>query len=823
MNKILSFFLVMLVAGTVMGQEKLINEFDAAPDSGYFYLDMNAMADSTVTKFDMTFPTNNVQSGTAAMRVDYNVTNTDSYGGYVKVEHWADSGAYFDWSDYENLTVWYYTEKPGSLPGRAHLRINLSDGSDVADNVHNTNDAELWYSFQYAVLDDSTLGWHQLVIPLEGNGDWDGNGFNLTGWAGVSGNGVLDLDKIKAWHLELSISGAGEGDESNGVFLLDKMALTGARANPWLIFNGKTLDPSLGAFTWGQSAVEVADGAGEDPATNALVWTQGDEWANGWSGAGYNVDPIHDLGFRWDYDSLRFKAKFEGTVATCRMQFESNADNGIVGHLFEPVNDGEWHTYALALKDFYVVDGKADFDPSAINVFQFMAEGNSVAGNKIYFDYIWTGSPVIDVVPPVAPQGVSIVGGTYQNVVTWIDVPGETGAVYNVYYSLKPFDDATGIKEVAGLGVEAGNQAVAHVLMAPLTDTDVTYYYAIECVDAAGNASELALAGPQTTTAKGVAIVNPAPPANFVADGDLSEWAGMSAMKMYPSDGSGTVVNNTTIDGDADLSVESYIAFDDNYLYFALKVEDDIVVYDSTKTSYLMDSPDLFIGLYDWHGAPHTSYKRGETPDYHFRFNENALRLDAPVGKTIAYKGQDYAWKEGFPTGYFVEGKISLDVLATEGSDNRFHPKVGMRIPVDYSINDADATGEREGILTYSILNQDQSWSNPALWTHTWIGDKMTDVNDNQEALPLTYKLDQNYPNPFNPTTTIQYSLKEAGLVTLRVYNILGQEVATLINGVQNAGFHKVNFDASQLATGIYVYRISANDFVASKKMLLLK
>ena len=89
--------------------------------------------------------------------------------------------------------------------------------------------------------------------------------------------------------------------------------------------------------------------------------------------------------------------------------------------------------------------------------------------------------------------------------------------------------------------------------------------------------------------------------------------------------------------------------------------------------------------------------------------------------------------------------------------------------------------------------------------------------------IPVQYSLGNNYPNPFNPSTTISYSVPKAGYVTLKVFNILGKEVATLYQGNQNAGSFKVNFDASKLSSGVYIYRLQAGDFCASKKMTLIK
>ena len=102
----------------------------------------------------------------------------------------------------------------------------------------------------------------------------------------------------------------------------------------------------------------------------------------------------------------------------------------------------------------------------------------------------------------------------------------------------------------------------------------------------------------------------------------------------------------------------------------------------------------------------------------------------------------------------------------------------------------------------------------------------ITGVSD--EAIPTVYSLAQNYPNPFNPATTIKFGLPQASDVTIKIYDILGQEVKTLINRNMTAGFHTVNFDASSLISGMYIYRIQATgsegaDFTDVKKMLLVK
>jgi hypothetical protein len=96
-------------------------------------------------------------------------------------------------------------------------------------------------------------------------------------------------------------------------------------------------------------------------------------------------------------------------------------------------------------------------------------------------------------------------------------------------------------------------------------------------------------------------------------------------------------------------------------------------------------------------------------------------------------------------------------------------------------------------------------------------------VSNNDEIIANDFNLDQNYPNPFNPNTTINYSLGERSQVTLKVYDVLGSEVATLVNTTQEAGKHNVTFDASKLASGLYIYTLNAGSYTSSKKMMLLK
>lgn len=95
-------------------------------------------------------------------------------------------------------------------------------------------------------------------------------------------------------------------------------------------------------------------------------------------------------------------------------------------------------------------------------------------------------------------------------------------------------------------------------------------------------------------------------------------------------------------------------------------------------------------------------------------------------------------------------------------------------------------------------------------------------VDDNSD-IPIDYSLSQNFPNPFNPETSIRYSIPEQSHVTIKVFDILGREVTTLVDGEKNVGNYEVKFNSKKISSGIYFYRIQAGDFLSTKKMIVLK
>ena len=111
-------------------------------------------------------------------------------------------------------------------------------------------------------------------------------------------------------------------------------------------------------------------------------------------------------------------------------------------------------------------------------------------------------------------------------------------------------------------------------------------------------------------------------------------------------------------------------------------------------------------------------------------------------------------------------------------------------------------------------------WLNVSKYSYTYV--PITSVNEVCSSVN-SYSLSNNYPNPFNPSTKISYTIPERCNVTLVVFDLLGSEVAELVNGEIEPGTYDITFNASQLSSGIYFYRFQGGDFVETKKMMLLK
>jgi hypothetical protein len=136
------------------------------------------------------------------------------------------------------------------------------------------------------------------------------------------------------------------------------------------------------------------------------------------------------------------------------------------------------------------------------------------------------------------------------------------------------------------------------------------------------------------------------------------------------------------------------------------------------------------------------------------------------------------------------------------------------------SMTDLNGDGKKELLLSFFQYLQKPGDIN---YAYVFKPDFLTGIKGEKPPVPSCIELFQNYPNPFNPSTNISYQLPEPGLVQLKVYNILGKEVAVLVNAFKTSGKYSVDYNASELPSGVYIYSLKVNNFVQNKKMILMK
>jgi len=838
-------FLVFAVAA----HAELLNSFDEAPaDTNYWewydpvqegsttssftgHYATSTNADSSLGWIVRSYNSTDFVEGSASMQIEYSVHNSEAWGGYTKLHHFQpDSSSFvtYDWSLYDSISFAYNNIVPQDSLSRVHLRLNLCDYDLTATGGDTSfrDLGEFFYSFQYIL--DNEPGWNYVTIALERGDSWGGDNFTYTGWSGQPGNGEVDRDKIKGFSFEFSVSGAGEGDVVTGTILMDDFKLTGSQnelTNPGFELD----DVNDDEFGWG--VANAGEGAAHTVVVeDAAMARTGNKYAslgveNGaaW-GVFYTEGTIPaTMGETWEMGGY-IKDLTEGGAGGAFIGWKlegKDADGNILDNtgdiLFETTDE-----YGMYTGQMVMPEGTAQVS-GVIVVTRWDGSNCEYAVDDVYLMNLGN----LDTEPPVAPTGVDAIPSTFYNLVTWADVPDEAGESYTVYASLSEITDLEDpAVDVVASGVLGDVQTVVHYLYTPLDDEVVEYYYAVACTDASQNQGEAgAAAAAVSNTAKGIPTIVPSAPPGFVADGFLDEWAGYPAFFLGVSDNSwGTPHVIGTVDNDDDLSGTIYIAVDESYLYIAADVIDnDYDGFYGEGNWWEHDAFELFFGLYDQRGPRHSGFMRGSEPDYKLVFTNDEYIRDVSGGYVMGTNGDGMYYFEGFDPDYVVEVKVPLDSLATGNgfTDDIFVAAEGMRIPIEPTFHDRDGADTWEGNVVASPINQDNAWQTPSVWSHTFVWSPVG--VDDEAQVAYSYRLGANYPNPFNPTTTIHYEIAQAGEVKMVLYNVLGQQVMTLVNEVQSAGSHQISFNGADLATGIYLYTMEAGDFHATQKMILMK
>jgi len=257
-------------------------------------------------------------------------------------------------------------------------------------------------------------------------------------------------------------------------------------------------------------------------------------------------------------------------------------------------------------------------------------------------------------------------------------------------------------------------------------------------------------------------------------------------------------------------------AYDDEYFYAIMYKRDDVnyCPYEEGTSPHENDSVEMY-----WDGGNEKNPGSYDDNDIQLRWVSDGYGTGFDICESAVSLGEPRTGEEG----YVVELKGTFGVDKTV--ELPFGPSEGDLIGFEVQTNDNDDEGDTEGRETCARWwsNDNASWADPSYFgTAEMFGLKPSAVSP-EPKVAKDFALAQNYPNPFNPTTNIRYELKTAGMVRLSVYDMLGRQVATLVNEVQSEGPQVVSFDAGNMTSGVYFYKLEAGDQVFTRKMTLLK
>jgi hypothetical protein len=496
-------------------------------------------------------------------------------------------------------------------------------------------------------------------------------------------------------------------------------------------------------------------------------------------------------------------------------------------------------------------------------------DNNTNVGGSIYLDDVYIGNSGLDLSaandPAEAMSGVTFADMTGYNSISWAANANLGG--YKAYVSESEITDVTadGVELLETLAFD-DDLEVQHVFEWPDESfSGSSFYYAVTSLSFFGVEN-------QDVTASSGSVSNATLPVqpiilemtddeattvfNNLAAGNVSSegFPNVEPFRLnssHQSQGDGSLPPD-----DADLSGVFYTGFSNlNEFFVYAEVTDDFIQLGSVVSgadAWQWDSIEMGWGNYDVRDAggsvltstPHQNFERGPFADYQFRIaafdDENtgeiigtsafvAGSINADVqGGGVAY--DTLADGSGNVIGWKVLALFPLDAIqSTADGDVVLDPPTGTEvrlIPFNIALNDDDGSGREHQTLWSVKSNADgQWWNTPNQWPAVAMSGRATQTAvEGEDDVPTTHSLEQNYPNPFNPTTAIRFNLAQNELVTLKVYNLLGQQVATLLNNEQmSAGAKSVTFSGQGLSSGMYLYKIEAGSFVQTKQMILLK
>lgn len=570
-----------------------------------------------------------------------------------------------------------------------------------------------------------------------------------------------------------------------------------------------------------------------------------------------NIVNSYDVQFVQELDTAQVDSIYAGPYI---MSFDARteAESKIVQAFFgNNGTDGDWTNFAPQV----TLDNTMKSYTLNIDVSQ------NWTGMKIGFEVsadnsaVWFDNIVVSRVREIKPDAPAFALAADGATVTVTVTPQAGATDYDVYFNDTAIDsvDQAGNTLIGTLNTETG-LSMTHSTSAPHSSlaADFSAHYAVVAKTESGTESDLTAsmvtAGMTVAPNYAVQLSLDAVDAVFTAletetMPDAATLAGFFPDTYTPfsiNSENKTIENGTGGDNDADISGKFWVGFDseDDLLVIYAEVMDDSMVFASEAIgsggAWNFDSWEMGLANYEpasfIQGSTHENFEGGTEPDWQFRgglMSGRAPFIHANGGGN-SFDGEipsSQSIGEKTATGWRLLSMITTIELAGGVSEDKAFDfpeanEIGL-YPFQVTLNDNDATARDTQIGWSPKGGQDDWWNTPARWiTVAFVGADM--VVSNEDGVngdqPVKFSLDQNYPNPFNPTTNISFTLANSSNVTLEVFNMLGQKVATLLKGDKmTAGQHTQAFDASSLASGMYLYRLSTPSFVQSRKMMLIK
>ncbi len=500
---------------------------------------------------------------------------------------------------------------------------------------------------------------------------------------------------------------------------------------------------------------------------------------------------------------------------------------------------GQWNTLEYDLAAKYAL---GELDPGAATSLDIQVQFDATVPDwtgDIYWDnFMLHGltEPVGEFVSPVTTVEESYyqlaLDSVQVNMINWVDLT-VANITYNLYMSSAEITDLTadGVVKIAG-DIPGGTETWMHRPYAASADA-ATYYYAVTAMNLSEEESALrteATTGPATCIPSMVATIVYAPnfSSEFSHDGLNSEFLQFSEFEILPES-----AGDANADGwnheSADLMWKTTLVMDDDYLYISADVTDDELSLE--MQAWQGDALEFFFGIYDgrdlaeWHAQGQLDVEGSGDNRIAFMANgtmqkNGYIPWDWPGVELVSFQKLTF-------DGYIIEARLDLDSVSVAGET--FEPMIGMMMPFRIDGNDNDPT---QGDETRTLSSGWGSVSNPENWLrpHSWGWAQIVSPTGVDQTLevPYEYRLSNAYPNPFNPVANLQYEVPEATEVKLTIYNLMGQEVRTLVNDMAQPGVHNIQWNTLDnkgraVASGVYLYRLETAEFTQTMKMTLLR